>query len=71
MSLVPALRSQRQADLCEFKASLVYRESCRTARATQRNSVPKTKQTKTKKTKMKEEARGERERERDRECNCL
>ena len=32
-----ALRRQRQADLCEFKASLVYRASFRTARATQGN----------------------------------
>jgi hypothetical protein len=30
---------QRQADLCEFKASLVYRVSSRTTRATQRNPV--------------------------------
>ena len=28
--LIPALRRQRQADLCEFKASLVYRASSRT-----------------------------------------
>jgi hypothetical protein len=28
-------------DLCEFKASLVYRVSSRTARATQRNPVSK------------------------------
>ena len=28
---------QRQVDLCEFKASLVYGTSCRTARTTQRN----------------------------------
>jgi hypothetical protein len=34
-----ALRRQRQVDLCELEASLVYRESTRTARATQRNSV--------------------------------
>ena len=33
---------------CEFKASLVYRVTSRTARATQRNSVSKTKQNKTK-----------------------
>ena len=39
--LSPALGSQRQADLCEFKASLVYRMSSRTARATQRNPVLK------------------------------
>jgi hypothetical protein len=25
--LIPALRSQRQTELCEFKASLVYRAS--------------------------------------------
>ena len=41
--LVLALRRQRQADLCEFKASLVYRESSRTARATQRNPVSQNK----------------------------
>ena len=35
--LIPALRRQMQADLCEFQDSLVYREP-RTARAiTQRN----------------------------------
>jgi hypothetical protein len=31
--LIPALRRQRQADLCKFKTSLVY-ESSRTDRAT-------------------------------------
>ena len=30
--LIPALRRQRQEDLCEFKASLVYMVSSRTAR---------------------------------------
>ena len=39
MPLISALRRQRQVDLIEFKASLVYRVSSRTARATQRNSV--------------------------------
>jgi hypothetical protein len=34
--LIPALRRQRQADLCEFEASLVYRVSSRT---TQKNPV--------------------------------
>jgi hypothetical protein len=38
MPLIPALRRQRQA-ISEFKASLVYRVSSRTARATQRNLV--------------------------------
>jgi hypothetical protein len=32
---IPALWRQRQADLCEFKASLNYIESSRTAMATQ------------------------------------
>jgi hypothetical protein len=40
--LIPALRKQRQEDLCEFEASLVYRVSSMTARAvTQRNPVSK------------------------------
>jgi hypothetical protein len=37
---IPALWKQRQEDLCEFEASLVYKESSRTARTvTQRNPV--------------------------------
>jgi hypothetical protein len=40
MPLSPALGRQRQLDLCEFKASLVYRVSSRIVRAvTQRNLV--------------------------------
>ena len=40
--LIPALRRQRQVDLCELEASLVYKESSRTARAiTQRGHVSK------------------------------
>ena len=35
--LSPGLRRQWQVDLCESEASLVYRASSRTARATQRN----------------------------------
>ena len=42
---------EAEADLCEFEASLVYRGSSRTARATQRNPVLKNKQ-KTKKSVM-------------------
>jgi hypothetical protein len=34
MTLIPALGRQRQVDLWEFKASLVYRTSPRIARAT-------------------------------------
>jgi hypothetical protein len=39
LSLIPALRRPRQVDLCEFKVSLIYRVSSRTARATQRIPV--------------------------------
>jgi hypothetical protein len=34
MALIPALLQQRQADLCEFEASLIYRVSFRTVKAT-------------------------------------
>ena len=43
MPLIPAVRRQRQVDVCEFEASLVYRVSSRTARATERNPVLKKK----------------------------
>ena len=48
MPLIPALEKQRQADLCEFEASLVYRASSSIARAIHGNPVTKkpTKQTK-------------------------
>ena len=41
--LIPALRRQRQVDVYEFEASLVYRSSSRTARATQKNPALKKK----------------------------
>ena len=42
MPLIPALGKQRQAELCEFKTSLVYKVSSRSAKAvTQRNPVSK------------------------------
>jgi len=45
MLLIAALRRQRQVDLHEFQASLVYRVSSRTARAIQGDPVSnKTKQ---------------------------
>jgi hypothetical protein len=57
--LILALGRQRRADLCEFEASLIFKDSFRTARAvTQRNSILKNenKQTKTKtKTKNKKQ----------------
>jgi hypothetical protein len=37
MPLIPPLGRQRQVNLCEFEASLVYRVSSRTARATRGN----------------------------------
>jgi hypothetical protein len=37
MPLIPALQRQRQADLCEFKASLVNRANSKTTRVIQRN----------------------------------
>ena len=43
MPLIPVLGRQRQAELCEFKAILVYRSSSRTAKAAQRNPVSKSK----------------------------
>jgi hypothetical protein len=39
MPLIPPFGRQRQVDFCEFDASLVYRASLRTVRATQRNPV--------------------------------
>jgi hypothetical protein len=41
--LITALEEQRQAELYEFKASVVYIVSSRTARAIQRNPVSKRK----------------------------
>ena len=46
--LLQGLGRQRQADLCEFEASLVYRVTSKTARDTQRSNISK--QNKTKKT---------------------
>ena len=34
--LIPALRGERQEDLCEFKTSMIHKGTSRTARATQR-----------------------------------
>jgi hypothetical protein len=34
MPLIPGLGRQRQANLCEFKASLVYKESSKIAKTT-------------------------------------
>jgi hypothetical protein len=42
-SFIPAVGRKREVDLCEFKASLVYRASSRAARDTQRNPVWKNK----------------------------
>jgi hypothetical protein len=39
MPLIPALERQRQVDLYEFKASIVYRVSFKMAKSTQRNLI--------------------------------
>jgi hypothetical protein len=41
MPLIPELGRQKQVDLYEFKANLVYTVSSRTARGTQRNPTLK------------------------------
>jgi hypothetical protein len=46
MPLIPALERQRQAEFYEFEASLTYRASSRTAKATQRNLILKNKKQK-------------------------
>jgi hypothetical protein len=58
--LIPALGRQRQARISEFKASLVFTVSSRTARATQRNPVSKNKKQTKKKKKKEEESRNKR-----------
>ena len=47
-SLIPALGRQTQADLYDFKGSLVYRVGSRTAKDTQRNPVSKSQKLKVK-----------------------
>ena len=60
-------RGQRQEDLCEFKVSLVYKESSETARTTQRNHVLKNKTAITKEKERKEERKKKRKKERKKE----
>jgi len=38
--LIPALKRQREADVCEIKDSLVYRVSSRVGNATHRKTLP-------------------------------
>jgi hypothetical protein len=42
MSLISELEKQREVDLCEFEASLVYKVSYKTAWAIKRNHALKT-----------------------------
>jgi hypothetical protein len=60
-SLIPGLRRQRQEDLCELEAIMVYRMSPRTARATQRNPVSK-------QNKIKQNQKQKERREKERNC---
>ena len=58
MPLIPALGRQRQVDLSEFEASLVYIASSRTARTVkQRNPVLKNQKTNKQKTEREKEIR--------------
>jgi hypothetical protein len=41
MTLIPALKRQRQVDLCEFQASLVYRSRSKSVEVSQRNPASK------------------------------
>jgi hypothetical protein len=50
--LIPTTGRQRHANLCEFKASLVYRESSMISNATQRHPVVKQNKTQNLKTKQ-------------------
>ena len=64
MPLISVLGRQKQVYLCEFRASLVYRVSFRTARViTQRNSVLKNQKGKRKKERRKKESKREQARE--------
>ena len=58
--LIPVFNRQRQADLCEIEASLVYRVGSRTARTTQRNPVLNTKQNNNKIEKIEKEEKNQR-----------
>ena len=54
MPFIPALRRQRQADLCEFEATLVYRASSRTgSNATEKPCLENLKKKKKEKEKRK------------------
>jgi hypothetical protein len=55
MPLIPPLGKQRYRQIPEFHACLVYRVSSKTARATQRNHLPKSQKEKKKKRKKKKQ----------------
>lgn len=59
MPLIPAIERQRQVDVCEFKASLLYRASSWIVRATQRYPVWRKNKTKTAKIPNWTEGRGQ------------
>jgi hypothetical protein len=67
MPLIPVLWRQRQRQgqaISEFEASLVYRVSSRTARATQRNPVSKNQKEKKKKERKKRKGKERKGKER-------
>ena len=59
---------QRQTDLCEFKDSMIYRVSFRTAQDTQRNPFFKNK---TKQHKKKRQEKEKRRRSKKKNCNLV
>jgi cation transport ATPase len=62
----------RDGQISEFEASLVYRVSSRTAKATQRNLVSKTKKKKKKKKKERKKEKGKKERkEKEKHIMCV
>jgi hypothetical protein len=62
----------RGRQISEFKASLVYKVSSRTARAIQRNPVFKNQKSKTKKNKKKKKKKKrKKERQTDRQTDCI
>lgn len=67
-TLIPAFGRQRQVNLCEFKTSLVYILSSRTASATERDSVTKIRRKRQRRKKRRKKAWREEEEREEREC---
>jgi len=64
-AFIPALRRQRQEDLCDSEASLVCKASSRTARVTQRSPVLEKERKEGRKKLKKERKEGRKERRKE------